>query len=222
MKQFYNYSPRLLFHYENVIRPDLLLKCNYKNIMEVPFLREIKIIAYINMPSLEAQGRLALEILSGACLGRINIDRKRAKKVRSYWGSHDSPQVGSRGRGSSCHKKTSGVQTISLKGKLMYLFLDKIITIRSAPPVNLKKEASVTRFPLLPSAPTVVSPSHGFINIRLNFSELYLLPEVAWHSSLFESISAIDLSIATSAKSLEETNLLWSGFMEKKSLIHHV
>jgi hypothetical protein len=63
---------------------------------------------------------------------------------------------------------------------------------------------------------------HGLINIHLNLSELSLLPEVAWHSSIFESISAIHLTIVTSAKSLEETNLLWSGFMQKESCTPYV
>lgn len=50
----------LLFHYEDVLRQDLLLKLNYANVMEVPGLFEIRLV-----PTRIQFGKLAMEILCG-------------------------------------------------------------------------------------------------------------------------------------------------------------
>ncbi|BFI07444.1 hypothetical protein MPTK1_2g12110 [Marchantia polymorpha subsp. ruderalis] len=55
---------RLEFHYNQVIRPDLLLKINYENIMEVP--RLCKIIVVPKAPSNFIKNvKLAMEIVCG-------------------------------------------------------------------------------------------------------------------------------------------------------------
>nr|YP_009710040.1 ribosomal protein L5 [Coleochaete scutata]QFU80145.1 ribosomal protein L5 [Coleochaete scutata]QIQ23005.1 ribosomal protein L5 [Coleochaete scutata] len=268
MKKFVltSFAPRLLFHYQNVIRPDLLAKCNYTNIMEIPLLCEIQITPYYHA-GLEEQGRLAIEILSGRVTTRLKecneyprveggkktkIAKAKLirgdKKTNSTWGSRHHGALAS-----DQNKLSFGF--LPIKGRLMYLFLDKIITVLSLNKVHKKKGNlfffdinESTEVPLIDAKRSFqsqiydyslqsthslhhkpgdkgITPArqrHGLINIHLNLSELSLLPEIAWHSSIFESISAIHLTIVTSAKSLEETNLLWSGFMQKENSTPYV
>jgi hypothetical protein len=57
---------RLAYHYQNVLRQDLLLKCSNSNIMDTPELCNINIVAQVAYDQkLVKQKRLALEIISG-------------------------------------------------------------------------------------------------------------------------------------------------------------
>jgi hypothetical protein len=140
MKKFDSYTPRLLFHYQNVIRPDLLAKCNYTNIMEIPLLREIQITPYYHA-GLEGQGRLAIEILSGRVTTRLKECNEYArtgiyskiaktKLIGGNKGTNSTWRLKSprhHGASASDQNKLS-FGFLPIKGRLMYLFLDKILT----------------------------------------------------------------------------------------------
>uniref|UniRef100_A0A453NJ27 Uncharacterized protein n=1 Tax=Aegilops tauschii subsp. strangulata TaxID=200361 RepID=A0A453NJ27_AEGTS len=55
----------LHFHYEDVLRQDLLLKLNHANVMEVPGLFEIRLVPKATSDFRIQFGKLAMEILCG-------------------------------------------------------------------------------------------------------------------------------------------------------------
>ena len=55
----------LHFHYEDVLREDLLLKMNHTNVMEVPGLFEIRLVTKSTSDAKIQFGKLAMEILCG-------------------------------------------------------------------------------------------------------------------------------------------------------------
>lgn len=55
----------LNFHYEDVLRQDLLLKLNYANVMEVPGLCEIRLVPKAPYDLIIKNGKLAMEISCG-------------------------------------------------------------------------------------------------------------------------------------------------------------
>ena len=55
----------LHFHYEDVLRQDLLLKLNHANVMEVPGLFEIRLVPKAASDFRIQFGKLAMEILCG-------------------------------------------------------------------------------------------------------------------------------------------------------------
>ena len=59
----------LHFHYEDVLRQDLLLKLNHANVMEVPGLFEIRLVPKAASDFRIQFGKLAMEILCGPFLG---------------------------------------------------------------------------------------------------------------------------------------------------------
>ena len=59
-----NISNKLCFHYQYILRSDLLLKLNYSNIMEIPHLTKVMILSQVPYESIK-QVSLALEIISG-------------------------------------------------------------------------------------------------------------------------------------------------------------
>ena len=63
----------LHFHYEDVLRQDLLLKQNHANIMQVPGLYEIRLAPKAGSDLRVPIGKLAMEILSGQRFKEVQI-----------------------------------------------------------------------------------------------------------------------------------------------------
>nr|YP_010745437.1 ribosomal protein subunit L5 [Rhododendron decorum]WEU53232.1 ribosomal protein subunit L5 [Rhododendron decorum] len=71
----------LHFHYEDVLRQDLLLKLNYANVMEVPGLCKIRVVPKAAPSALiMKKGKLAMEISCGQKL----IQTQRASTGKSF------------------------------------------------------------------------------------------------------------------------------------------
>lgn len=180
---------RLRFHYENLLRQDLLLKLNYANIMEVP--RLCKIIIVPKAPSnLIKNVKLAMEIVCGQKFIRTRSRDSAEKSFRfnKFLLNRES-------------KKDTGYVTYlaqsTLRGHTMYNFLEKLITIISFYdyPVKVQKSS---------------------IQLSMPTSLLRLFPEIQNHFEIFEHIQGFDVTIVTSAKTQDEAFILWSGFLQKE------
>lgn len=177
----------LHFHYEDVLRQDLLLKLNYANVMEVPGLCKIRVVPKA-APSdfIIKNGKLAMEILCGQKL----IQKKRASTGKSF---RSNPFLGS----------NKGVVSVSdlarqstLRGHGMSNFLFRISTLMS----------------LLDSPVEIWENSIQF-SMETEFCEFS--PELEDHFEIFEHIRGFNVTIVTSANTQDETLLLWSGFLQK-------
>ncbi len=114
---------RLCFHYENLLRQDLLLKLNYANIMEVP--RLCKIIVVPKAPyNLIRNVKLTMEII---CSQKFTPTQNRNSIGRS---SQFNKFVLNR----KSKKNTEYVTYLArstLRGHTTYNFLEKLVTIIS-------------------------------------------------------------------------------------------
>lgn len=175
----------LYFHYEDVLRQDLLLKLNYANVMEVPGLCKIRVVPKA-APSIK-NGKLAMEILCGQKL----IQKQRASIGKSF---RSNPFLGS-------NKDKKGyvsdlARQSTLRGHGMSNFLVRIGTVMS----------------LLDSAVEIRENSIQF-SMETEFCEFS--PELEDHFEIFEHIREFNVTIVTSANTQDETLLLWSGFLQK-------
>nr|QIA59866.1 ribosomal protein L5 [Riccia cavernosa] len=180
---------RLEFHYNQVIRPDLLLKIHYENIMEVP--RLCKIIVVPKAPSnLIKNVKLAMEIVCGQ---KFIQTRSRGSTGKSFrFNKFVLNQESTRDTGYVTYLARS-----TLRGHIMYNFLEKLVTIISFYdyPVKIQKNS---------------------IQLSMATSLLRLFPEIQDHFEIFEHIRGFDVTIVTSANTQDETVILWSGFLQKE------
>jgi ribosomal protein L5 len=79
----------------------------------------------------------------------------------------------------------------------MYNFLEKLITIISFYDYSVKIQKNS-------------------IQLSMATSLLRLFPEIQNHFEIFEHIRGFDVTIVTSAKTQDETFILWSGFLQKE------
>nr|QIA60570.1 ribosomal protein L5 [Odontoschisma grosseverrucosum] len=184
------FSPnRLEFHYDQVIRPDLLLKIDYENIMEVP--RLCKIIVVPKAPSSFIKNvKLAMEIVCGQ---KFIQTRGRGSTGKSFrFNKFVLNQESKRDTGYVTYLARS-----TLRGHIMYNFLEKLVTIISFYdyPVKIRKNS---------------------IRLSIATSLLRLFPEIQDHFEIFEHIRGFDVTIVTSANTQDETVILWSGFLQKE------
>ncbi|OEL31295.1 60S ribosomal protein L5, mitochondrial [Dichanthelium oligosanthes] len=111
----------LHFHYEDVLRQDLLLKQNHANIMQVPGLYEIKLAPKACSDLRVPIGKLAMEILSGQRFKEAPMDPfAKARK------SCTNPFIGADKDSSSAFAQQS-----VLRGHAMYNFLVRMLTVMS-------------------------------------------------------------------------------------------
>lgn len=171
------------FHYEDVLRQDLLLKLNYANVMEVPGLCEIRLVPKAASDLRIQFGKLAMEISCGQRF--IQTQRgpsfQAGKSFRS-WSEKDT--------GSDFARQSA------LRGHGMSHFLVRILTVMS----------------MLDSSVEIRENSIQF-SMEREFCELS--PELEDHFEIFEHIRGFNVTIVTSAKTKDETLLLWSGFLLK-------
>ena len=79
-----NPSNRIRYYYENILRYDLLLKLNYKNIMEVPQIRKIIIYAFRVPYNNVKNVSLALEIICGQKVFCTSLPDPAGQNLRGY------------------------------------------------------------------------------------------------------------------------------------------
>jgi len=179
----------LHFHYEDILRQDLLLKLNYANVMEVPGSCEIRLVPKAGGSDFRIHfGKLATEILCGQKFiqKKKGLDFKAGKSFRS------NPFLGSK-------KDTGSVSNFSqqsvVRGHGMFNFLVRILTII-----------------YLLDYPVEIRENSIKFSMETEFLEFY--PELEDHFEIFEHIRGFNVTIFTSANTKDETLLLWSGFLQ--------
>ncbi|YP_009477616.1 ribosomal protein L5 (mitochondrion) [Nymphaea colorata] len=179
----------LHFHYEDVLRQDLLLKPNHANVMEVPGLCEIRVVSKPFAPSSfgSQNGKLAMEI---SC-GQRFVQTQRSSTGKSF---RSNPFLGS-------DKERVTVNDLArqstLRGHFQSNFLVRILTVMS-----------------LLSSPVEIRENSIQLSMETFFCEFS--PELEDHFEIFEHIRGFHVTIVTSANTQDETLLLWSGFFQKE------
>ncbi|KAF6139232.1 hypothetical protein GIB67_013217 [Kingdonia uniflora] len=187
----------LHFHYEEVLRQDLLLKPNHANVLEVPVPFEIRVVPKPNeistpSPTLNRSEKrtknvkLAMEIHSGQ---RFINDRRAPKFLGS---SRSNPTSHLMGHGGPGRQST-------LRGLLLSHFSVRISTVMSA--IDLG------------DSPVSIRGNSILFSMEREFCELS--PELEEHFELFEEMRGFNVTIVTSAKTEDETLPLWSGLLQK-------
>ncbi|XP_058224577.1 large ribosomal subunit protein uL5m [Rhododendron vialii] len=178
----------LHFHYEDVLRQDLLLKLNYANVMEVPGLRKVRVLPKAAPSALILKnGKLATEISCGQKL----IQVQRAPTGKSGKSFRSNPfSGGKKGYVSDLARQST------LRGHGMSHFLVRISTVMS-----------------LLDSPVEIRENSIQFSMETEFCEFS--PELEDHFEIFERIGGFNVTIVTSANTQDETSLLWSGFLQK-------
>ncbi|XP_037450396.1 60S ribosomal protein L5, mitochondrial-like [Triticum dicoccoides] len=179
----------LHFHYEDVLRRDLLLKLNHANVMEVPGLFEIRSVPKVASNFIIQFGKLAMEILCGQRF----IQTQRAPYFQAGKSFRSNPFSGS-------EKDTGYVSDFArqsvLRGHGMYHFLVRIFTIMSMldSPVEIQENS---------------------IKFFMETEFCKFSPKLEDHFEIFDHIRGFNVTIVTSANTKDETLLLWSDFLLK-------
>jgi len=176
----------LHFHYEDVLRQDLLLKMNHTNIMEVPGLFEIRLVPKSTSDAKIQFGKLAMEILSG----QKSIQAQLPPHLKAGRSSGSNTFLASQ-------KDATSLRQSIIRGNGMYNFLVRLLTVMS----------------MLDSKVSIEQGNCIKFFMATEFCEFS--PEIEDHFEIFENIGGFNVTIVTSASSKEETNLLWSGFLLK-------
>ncbi|KAJ1281639.1 hypothetical protein BS78_04G321000 [Paspalum vaginatum] len=174
----------LHFHYEDVLRQDLLLKQNHDNVMQVPGLHEIKLAPRATSDLKLPIGKFAMEVLSGQRFKEAEVD-PFAKARKS---SRTNPFM----RGDKDSGSALAQQSV-LRGQAMYNFLVRMLTVMS----------------MLDSRAEVRDSTIKFF-METEFCEFS--PELEDHFDIFEQIRGFNVTVVTTAGTKDETALLWSGF----------
>ncbi|KAM0844525.1 hypothetical protein ACQ4PT_056982 [Festuca glaucescens] len=175
----------LHFHYEDVLREDLLLKLNHTNVMEVPGLFEIRLVPKSTSDAKIQFGKLAMEILCG----QRSIQAQLPAHLKSGRSSSNSFLAS--------QKDATSLRQSIIQGHGMYNFLVRVLTVMS----------------MLDSKVSIEQGNCIKFFMATEFCEFS--PEIEDHFEIFENIGGFNVTIVTSASSKEETSLLWSGFLLK-------
>lgn len=212
-----NPSNRIRYYYENILRYDLLLKLNYNNIMQVPQICKIIILAYSVPYTYVKSVSLALEIICGQ---KVFCTILPDPSGQHFKGPHAASFVPSRkkwhsgkGRGDSrraerrisVSQSNSALLYCSLRARTMYNFLDKLISF-----------AALTELQSGRCNDSKIQIQGQEVQVTLSNREVRLFPEIQNHFEFFECLQAIQIKLVTSASSEEETRLLWTGLQQKE------
>jgi ribosomal protein L5 len=219
-----NPSNRIRYYYENILRYDLLLKLNYKNIMQVPQICKIIILTY-SVPYTHVKSvSLALEIICGQKVfctilpdpssqhfkGPHTASFGPSKKNwrRSSAGGHSGGGKGDSRRTErrfSVSQSNSALLYCSLRARTMYNFLEKLISLAALK--ELQSEGpNDSKIQILGQE----------VQVTLSNREVRLFPEIQNHFEFFECLQAVQIRVVTSASNEEETRLLWTGLQQKE------
>lgn len=173
---------RFRFHYEHVIRQDLLLKLNYDNIFLVPRIEKVVLVSKV--PREYKQVPLALEMICGQKAQQIESlgqPTSRVNKKLTFRAKQPSYLL---------------VRTC-LRADVMYTFCEKLVTILCFYDSNVQIQSNM-------------------IQLTIGSNLLRLFPEVQNHFELFSSANSVQVIIVTSAKTEQETRLVWTGLNQKE------
>nr|YP_010736393.1 ribosomal protein L5 [Zygnema circumcarinatum]QKQ14722.1 ribosomal protein L5 [Zygnema circumcarinatum]WEL36366.1 ribosomal protein L5 [Zygnema circumcarinatum] len=107
---------RLRFHYEHVLRQDLLCKYNYANIFQIPQLSKMLIVAQVSSESVK-QVTLAFEIVCGQKIVKTEFSQLRSSRVNKW--------VSLRAK----TKQPTYLVRTCLRAESMYNLIDKLVTL---------------------------------------------------------------------------------------------
>ena len=216
-------SNRIRYYYENVLRYDLLLKLSYSNIMQVPQVCKIIIlahgVAFNNIKILS----LALEIMCGQkvfCTILSDAYSQSIKgategstgglKIKRRRGTKHGRQAKKLKTGKSTDRRVLALQSssallyCSLRAEMMYNFLEKLVS-----------SAALTNYGEENSDDSKIKIQGQEIQITLGNREVRLLPEIQNHFELC-NFQAVQIKLITSASNEKETRLLWTGLQQKE------
>lgn len=198
---------RIHYFYENILRNDLLLKLNCLNAMEIPRLNTVIVLTNNISQKNIKNTSLALEIICA---------QKAFYTMSSNSGKHKFSSFSQRNQKSNAKTSRSSGQTTnsefnlgfimcSLRSRLMYNFLEKLLTFLIDPKIVLN------------SLRHLKIQIHGSeIQFNLRSRELRLFPEIQNHFELFEDLQKAQIKIITSAKNEKDAKLLWEGLEQKE------
>lgn len=180
MKATIKYLPRLLEMYRNEIRPAMMQELGYKNLMAVP--RLVKIVLNMGVGKATQDPKeldTAVEELALIAGQRPKINR--AKSSISAFRLRQGMPIGA---------------TVTLRGKRMYEFLDRLINI-AIPRIRDFRGLSTASF-------------DGRGNYNLGIKEQTIFTEL--ELSKVTKIRGLDIAIVTNARNDEECKELLSRF----------
>ncbi len=171
---------RLRDYYKKTIVPALQKEFNYKNVMEIPKLEKIVVCMGLGAEKDNSKSfNLALEEL-GLITGQKPV-ATLAKKSISNFKLREKQKIGAK---------------VTLRGNIMYEFLDKLISI-ALPRVRDFKGVNTKAF-------------DGRGNFALGIKEQLIFPEISYEK--VEKVRGMDVIIVTTAKTDKEACSLISLF----------
>ena len=166
-------SVRFVYHYELILRDDLMLKLCHLNSMSLPKLLQISLLAKVPYEWIQ-QNELALDILCG----QKSVVFESVSRYQS-------------------HTNTNNYYLrLCLRKHHAYNFVEKLLTL--------------PQFHSAMSTDSKVQFHHNGIQLKVQSSVVRFFPEILNHFDLF-SVCDLHLTYETSATSVEQTRLFWTG-----------
>ena len=169
-------------YYEQIICSDLLLKHNYKTIMELPSLKKIILNTTSKSYTIDKKNILpvlmALELISGQ-----KAKLTSAKKSIASFKIRENQIIGCK---------------TTLRDLSMFLFLDKLLTV-VLPRIRDFSGIEIKNF-----------DNHG--NFSLGITNILIFPEIENHFELFEVIRGLNINIVIAAQNKKEALVFYSAF----------
>lgn len=180
--KFYNFESRFQKYYNSIIKKDFLYKQNLKNISQIPQLNKIVLSTtsklIVNEKKYIIPGLLALEMIIG-------------KKLKLTRASHSIAAFKLR------KNQIIGCK-VTLRGDIMFQFLEKLITI------------ILPRLREFQGVDSNKIDTQGNYTIGLN--NLLLIPELENHFEFFEFLRGINIILIPSTHKKKDACLLFSAF----------
>ena len=226
-----NISNKLCFHYQHILRSDLLLKLNYSNIMEIPHLTKVMILSQVPYESIK-QVSLALEIISGQKFiqteSSLLQSNPMSRRIKHAFDVSSSSQTKNQARQLTSQNAVSSMPKERKKGSF---FLSKNKNELNSYNTQFQKETDYLvrcclrleiMYHFLEKLITILC-FHDYktqiqantIQLTLKANLLRLFPEIQHYIELFETVQNVQVIIFTSARTEKETRLLWTGFLQK-------
>jgi large subunit ribosomal protein L5 len=173
---------RLKLYYNNVISNDLLLKNNYRTILEIPSLNKITIHTTSNRYGLDKKNiiapLLALELISSQ-----KSKLTRAKKSLASFKIRKNQVIGCK---------------VTLRGNRMYNFLNLFTSVVLP---SLREFSGYSKNYLNKEG-----------NLSLGFFNILVFPQLQEHFDYFQAIQGININFSTKQTSFTKNCLLYSAF----------
>jgi large subunit ribosomal protein L5 len=168
-------------YYEQIICSDLLLKHNYKTIMELPSLKKIILNTTSKSYSIDKKNILpvlmAMELISGQ-----KAKLTSAKKSIASFKIRENQIIGCK---------------VTLRYLSMFFFLDKLLTI-VLPRIREFSAIEIKNF-------------DNIGNFSLGITNILIFPEIENHFELFEGIRGLNINIVIAAQNKKEALVFYSA-----------